>query len=185
MRSAESDLYDPTCVVIADTPSHRADAGMAWGTLIHGLLEHAMRHNDVTREDLRKLAMWLTVEEPVLRPVINKAIDTVEHTEKGEFWSLAKAAAECQQEVPFTYKWGEGVSKLVTGTIDLTYLTPEGWRFVDYKTDESLSPETMAAYRAQVSAYEHAWSTATGMATTGRLESIRLETGPPPSGPKV
>ena len=28
----------------ADTPSHRADAGMAWGTLIHGLLEHAMRH---------------------------------------------------------------------------------------------------------------------------------------------
>ena len=34
---------DATRVVAQDTPSHRADAGMAWGTLIHGLLEHAMR----------------------------------------------------------------------------------------------------------------------------------------------
>lgn len=31
------------------TPSHRADAGQAWGTLVHGLLEHAMRHRAPTR----------------------------------------------------------------------------------------------------------------------------------------
>ncbi len=68
---------DPTRVVVADTPSHRADAGMAWGTLIHGLLEHAMRHKTATRDDLRRLAMWLTVEEPQLRPVIDEALDTV------------------------------------------------------------------------------------------------------------
>ena len=43
---------DTTRVVTQNTPSHRADAGMAWGTLIHGLLEHAMRHKDATREDL-------------------------------------------------------------------------------------------------------------------------------------
>ena len=49
-RSEESDADDPTRVVVADTPSHRADAGMAWGTLIHGLLEHAMRHKNATRE---------------------------------------------------------------------------------------------------------------------------------------
>ena len=49
---------DPTQVVTADTPARRADAGMAWGTLIHGLLEHAMRHKDASREDLRRLA-WL------------------------------------------------------------------------------------------------------------------------------
>ena len=39
---------DVTKVVVPDTQSHRADAGMAWGTLIHGLLEHAMRHKEAT-----------------------------------------------------------------------------------------------------------------------------------------
>ena len=77
---------------MADTPAHRADAGQAWGTLIHGLLEHAMRHKAATRDDLRRLAMWLTVEEPQLRPVIDEALDTVERTARAEFWQLAQGA---------------------------------------------------------------------------------------------
>jgi ATP-dependent helicase/nuclease subunit A len=184
-RSAESDLDDHTRVVIADTPSHRADAGMAWGTLIHGLLEHAMRHKKATREDLRKLAMWLTVEELALRSAVEEALDTVEHAAKGEFWTAARAAPECHQEAPFMYKRNTTVPELVTGTIDLTYRTPEGWRVVDYKTDESFSPATLAGYRAQVSAYEQAWTRVSGMATAGTLTAIRLETGLPPSGPRV
>ena len=47
---------DATRLVGQDTASHRADAGMAWGTLIHGLLEHAMRYKDASREDLRSEA---------------------------------------------------------------------------------------------------------------------------------
>ena len=35
-----------------------------------------MRHEAATRDDLRRLAMWLTVEEPQLRPVIDQALDT-------------------------------------------------------------------------------------------------------------
>jgi ATP-dependent exoDNAse (exonuclease V) beta subunit len=183
-RSAERDLDDPTRVVIADTPSHRADAGMAWGTLIHGLLEHAMRHKDASREDLRKLAMWLTVEETALRSVTSEALDTVEHAAKREFWSEAKAALECHQEAPFMYKRSAGVPELVAGTIDLTYLTSDGWRVVDYKTDEDLSRETSAGYQAQVNAYEQAWTTVSGMATTGTLAAIRLETrASPPDAP--
>ena len=77
VRSAEPAADDPTQVVRKDTPAHRADAGQAWGSLIHGLLEHAMRHPGATREDLRRLAMWLTVEEPQLRSVLDKALDTV------------------------------------------------------------------------------------------------------------
>ena len=76
VESADAfDATDPTRVVIPDTPSHRADAGMAWGSLVHGLLEHAMRHRTATREDLRRLALWLTVEEPQLRQVVDQAID--------------------------------------------------------------------------------------------------------------
>ena len=50
---------------------------MAWGTLIHGLLEHAMWHPNATPDDLKRLAMWLTVEEPQLRAVIDEAVETV------------------------------------------------------------------------------------------------------------
>jgi hypothetical protein len=71
--------------VAPDTPSHRADAGMAWGTLIHGMLEHAMRHAQSTPEDLRRLARWLTVDEPQLRGVIDEAIETVQRVAKAEF----------------------------------------------------------------------------------------------------
>ena len=87
-----------------------------------------MRHKNTTREDLRRLAMWLTVEEPALRPAIDEALDTVEHAAKGEFWSKAKAAPECHQEAPFMYKRSAAVPELVAGTIDLIYLTSQGWR---------------------------------------------------------
>ncbi len=70
---------DPTRAVSADTPSRRADTGAAWGTLIHGLLEHALRHQNATHEDLRRLAMWLTVDAPGLRPVIDEAVATVDN----------------------------------------------------------------------------------------------------------
>ena len=64
---------------------------MAWGTLIHGLLEHAMRHPAATRDDLRRLAMWLTVEEPQLRAVIDEALDTVERAARADFWQRAQS----------------------------------------------------------------------------------------------
>ena len=76
--SAKGEADDPTRALIGGTPSHRADAGMAWVSLIHGLLEHAMRHREATREDLTRLAMWLTFEQPELRPVIEEAVRTVE-----------------------------------------------------------------------------------------------------------
>ena len=91
-RSVDASADDPSKVVVADTPSHRADAGQAWGTLVHGLLEHAMRHRTATREDLRRLAMWLTVEEPQLRAVIDEALDTVQAVASGAFWAEAKAS---------------------------------------------------------------------------------------------
>ena len=107
-RSVDASADDPSKVVVADTPSHRADAGQAWGTLVHGLLEHAMRHRAGTREDLRRLAMWLTVEEPQLRAVIDEALDTVQAVASGAFWAEAKASPECHEEAPFRGAPAEG-----------------------------------------------------------------------------
>ncbi len=152
------DEADATRAVIADTPSHRADAGMAWGTLVHGLLEHAMRHRDATRADLRRLAMWLTVEEPQLRAVIELALDTVEAVARADFWGEARAAAECHEEVPFAVRRViGGTPRVVTGVIDLVHRDGDGWRVVDYKTDVEPDDAAQRRYAEQVRQYAAAW----------------------------
>ena len=156
-RSVDASADDPSKVVVVDTPSHRADAGQAWGTLVHGLLEHAMRHNAATRDDLRRLAMWLTVEEPQLRSVIDEALDTVQAVAAGAFWAEAKASPECHEEAPFSVRdLGEGVPTVLTGVVDLVHRTVDGWKIVDYKTDRD--PAALSAkYAGQIAEYERAW----------------------------
>ncbi len=140
---------DPTQVVTADTPARRADAGMAWGTLIHGLLEHAMRHKGASREDLRRLAGWLTVEEPQLRAVIDEALDTVERAARADFWSAAQSHVHAV-ETPFLVADG---GRLTNGVIDLLFDSDAGWQVVDYKTDRNLEE---GRYTAQLEAYRAA-----------------------------
>jgi ATP-dependent helicase/nuclease subunit A len=140
---------DPTRVVAQDTPSHRADAGLAWGTLIHGLLEHAMRHQNATRDDLRRLAMWLTVEEPQLRAVIEEALDTVERAVRADFWPVAQSRVH-SVETPFTVA---EPGRLTNGVIDLLFESDAGWQVVDYKTDRMLAD---GQYEAQLQAYRRA-----------------------------
>ena len=143
---------DATRVVAQDTPSHRADAGMAWGTLVHGLLEHAMRHQGCSRDDLGRLAMWLTVEEPQLRGVIEEALATVQRVAAAEFWHAA-AQSEHSVETPFI----TGRAKALTsGVIDLVFHARAGWQLIDYKTDHALEP---GKYAQQLEAYRAALKT--------------------------
>ena len=162
---------DATRVVAQNTASHRADAGMAWGTLIHGLLEHAMRHTAATREDLRRLAMWLTVEEPQLRGVIDMAIDTVQAVAAADFWRQAKVS-EHSEEAPFTFAEAE---RLTTGVIDLIHRGPQGWCITDYKTDADGGSRKSTTYEAQAAQYRTALE-ACGVKVDGiALRSVRSE----------
>ena len=149
VRKVDGAPDDATRTLTGDTPAHRADAGMAWGTLIHGLLEHAMRHARATRDDLRRLAMWLTVEEPQLRAVIEEALDTVERATRFAFWAAARRRAH-SVETPFTVA---DSNRLTAGIIDLIFESDDGWQVVDYKTDRSLKE---ARYTAQLEAYRTA-----------------------------
>jgi ATP-dependent helicase/nuclease subunit A len=166
---------DPTRVVSAETPSRRADAGIAWGTLAHGLLEHAMRHKTATREDLRRLAMWLTVEEPQLRSVIEQALDTVQGVAAAEFWQAARESAECHEEVPFSVReTREGLTTVMSGAIDLVYRDADGWRILDYKTDAGLDEtELQKRYASQVAAYRRAWLHSAGGHVHAAVRSLR------------
>jgi ATP-dependent helicase/nuclease subunit A len=160
---------DPTQVLTAVTPARRADAGMAWGTLIHGLLEHAMRHKDASREDLRRLALWLTVEEPQLRAVIDEALDTVESAARADFWSTAQSQAR-SVEAPFTVADG---SRLTNGVMDLLFESDAGWQVVDYKTDRSIED---GRYAAQLEAYKAALRKVGCSVAGASVVNVRTET---------
>ena len=122
---------------------------MAWGTLIHGLLEHAMRHNSSTRDDLHRLAMWLTVDEPQLRSVLDQALATVERVAVAPFWAEAHNHVH-HVETPFLVSEAR---QLTNGVIDLVFNSTSGWRILDYKTDLTLDS---AVYDAQLNSYRSA-----------------------------
>ncbi len=169
---------DATRVITAETPSRRADAGLAWGTLVHGLLEHAMRHKDATRDDLRRLGLWLTVDEPDLRAVLDLALDTVEAVAHAGFWQTARASAECHEEVPFAVRDAGGdVPTVVNGTIDLIYKAAGDWRLVDYKTDRPGDNRAAleARYVSQLRAYEEAWRQVSGGDVISEIVPARKE----------
>jgi ATP-dependent helicase/nuclease subunit A len=188
---------------VPDTPAHRADAGAAWGSLLHGLLEHAMRHTTATRTDLARLAQWLTVEHDDLRPYIGEALDWVDDVRRMPFWGEAMAGGERLVEVPFAVvrspgpsasvetsadppePWrrrsGSGGATILRGIIDLVYRAGDGWRIVDYKTDRldgaaDIEAELRARHGAQLVEYADAWQRATGQGVAGRYV-VSLRTG--------
>jgi ATP-dependent exoDNAse (exonuclease V) beta subunit len=142
---------------------------MAWGSLIHRLLEHAMRYHEATRDDLRRLAMWLTVEEAQIRASIDDAIETVLHVARAEFWQAAKAG-EHSEETPFMVRHEPGA--LTNGVIDLLFNSEKGWRVRDYKTDVSLDA---TAYEGQLGAYKKALEKMNCKVADAALVHVRSE----------
>jgi len=109
-----------------------------------------MRHPNATRDDLKRLAMWLTVEEPQLRAVIDEAVETVRVVADEGFWRAAQLG-EHLTEAPFVV--AEGHATLRSGVVDLVFKADAAWAIRDYKTDFALKPD---AYRQQLDAYTSA-----------------------------
>lgn len=178
-------VADPT-----DVPPSRADSGAAWGALVHGLLEHALRHAHATRADLERLARWLTVERPELRPVVPDAVALAEAVSRAPFWAEARAADEVHVEVPFAVRLETGASApgipavqrptVLHGVIDLACRAADGWQILDYKTDRlagladrDLDAELVRRYGAQLGQYTFAWQRVGGEPVSGALFSVR------------
>jgi len=163
---------------------------------LHGLLEHAMRRADVSRDDLARLALWLTVEHEDIRPFISEALDVVDSVRQMPFWQEAHAGAEVHVEVPFGVRlsgpeWGPGTASgwspgssdpgspkaqpsipvVLRGVIDVVYLADDGWRVLDYKSDQldgmvDVDAQLLARYRPQLEQYRHAWERVTSAKVT-------------------
>ncbi len=152
------------------------DTGMAWGSLIHFLLEHAMRGPQRDRAHLARMANWFAFDKPELRRVIPEALDTVERVMTAEFWQQA-AAEERAVEVPFAVRVETpgAAPRLLHGVIDLAFKTAGGWTLIDYKTDQ-LGPgvdQLAAHYAPQIRAYADHWSAQLGTTTRAGLHFIR------------
>ena len=133
--------------------------GTEWGTVIHALLEAAMRDSGA---DLHNLA-YATLQHEGLDPALaNEAIAVVCSVTASEIWKRAQASDRRLMEVPFQTLMpvdpaeGDGVPILLCGVIDLAFQEPKGWVIVDYKTDVrpmSHVPALVEHYRGQVELY--------------------------------
>ena len=134
-----------------------------------------MRFPNATRDDLRRLALWLTVEEPDLRPLIDQAVATVEGVARAHFWTEAKVSVEVHEEAPFAVRDEAGEQPgVLTGVIDLVYRVGDEWKIIDYKTDVGGTSEGLAGkYAGQMRAYEGAWCNVTGAKTAATLVPAR------------
>ncbi len=169
------------------TPVSEA-AGAGWGSLVHGLLEHAMRQPDATPADLERLARWLVVETPELAPFISSALALVERTRRSAFWQEARAGGEASVEVPFAVGIpagqafaglpAAGVPTVLHGVIDLLYRGEQGWTIVDYKTDLAAARgEALLSHHApQLALYRAAFERTTGN-PIARHGIVALRTG--------
>ena len=153
------------------------DTGMAWGSLIHFLLEHAMRGPQRDRAHLERLATWFAFNKTELRRVIPEALDTVERVMAAEFWQEALAAEERAVEVPFAVRVPEAgaAPRLLYGVIDLAFKTAAGWTLIDYKTDQLAAgvDQLAARYAPQIRAYADHWSGHLNVPTRAGLHFIR------------
>lgn len=132
--------------------------GTEWGSVIHLLLEAAMRRPD---DDLHNLAYVALAEAGLEVSLADTAVDTVKSVMRSTIWKRAQASSKCLVEVPFEIvKDVAGKPTLVRGVIDLVFIEPQGWVIVDYKTDAVSAEnanELIEHYRGQVNLYAEVW----------------------------
>ena len=121
------------------------------------------------------------METPDLRPFIPEALDWVDDVRQLPFWRDASASGERHVEVPFAVRLEQPVVTqdvvvahgrqacvyVLRGVIDLVHQSGDGWRILDYKSDQldgiaDVDAELLARYGPQLAQYKSAWEQATG-----------------------
>lgn len=141
--------------------------GVAWGELVHRLLEVAVTGRATDRAGLERAVRWLSRDTPGLAGVVDAAVQTVLAVMASSLWQDIAASAERHAEVPFAFSrpGATGVPVVEHGVIDLVYLTATGWRIIDWKTDQvgaGDGSELVPLYRHQLDAYVEAWARIAG-----------------------
>ena len=156
--------------------------GMAWGRILHRLLEASMRDDSL---DLRAFAGNLFAEEERPDGDLDDAVRLVEAVRASPLWRRARAARRCLVEVPFALAVDSRelglvdgpAGTLLTGAVDLVFEDDAGWTLVDYKSDtlDGNRDALVGFYSKQIELYGRYWRELTGRKTRAGLYFI--ETG--------
>ena len=142
--------------------------GTEWGTVIHLLLETAMRSPGI---DLKRLAASVLTDQGLASELAETAVQTVRKVMESDIWQRAMASSQRLVEVPFqTLLTPDKPTKvelptLLRGVIDLVFLEQPGWVIVDYKTDRAAVgavPGLAEHYAPQLRTYAKVWGDLTG-----------------------
>ena len=142
--------------------------GTEWGTVIHLLLETAIRQPTA---DLRQLAYDKLGEEELeaenRETLAELAVETVSKVKRSAIWQRAVASGRRLVEVPFETLWPSdlGVPTVVRGVIDLIFHEPAGWVIVDYKTHHGATANQASLvdkYGPQILLYADIWQKLVG-----------------------
>ncbi len=156
---------------VASVPSYppvsSGEYGTEWGTVIHTLLETAMRDPGA---DLHQIAYAVVKEQGLEASYVTGAVQTVESVMKSEIWARAAASEKVLAEVPFTIcrsagESGRELPTIIRGAIDLVFREAAGWVIVDYKSDAAAADsldDLVEHYRGQIVTYLEAWQEITG-----------------------
>jgi ATP-dependent helicase/nuclease subunit A len=150
-------IQAPTYATRAAKPALPATArsdgdGMRWGSVIHLLLQAAMREPS---GDLNAIAVSALRASELDAALAAEAVTVVRRVMKSALWR--RAAGKCLTEVPLVVAMPDG---LVRGVIDLAFAEAGGWVLVDYKTDRDEG--LLEKYRPQLESYRACWQAATG-----------------------
>jgi ATP-dependent helicase/nuclease subunit A len=180
--AATYDLRGAKEIAVSVAELHRRPAagehGTEWGTVIHFLLETALREPGSDLEGQARAAL----EEQGLPPSrASEALAVVAAVQASEIWRRAAVAGRLLVEVPFEICLQPGdplllmgagglgagaVPVLVRGVIDLAFREAAGWAIVDWKTDAVRTPVELAErtrhYAPQVRLYADIWARITG-----------------------
>jgi ATP-dependent helicase/nuclease subunit A len=163
---------------------------MEWGSVIHLLLEAAMKNPGA---DLRALAVSELEHHEMSAALADDALTVVSAAMKSDVWARAMRAPRRLIEAPFVAQMtdvasGGGACEtcMIRGVVDLVFKEADGWVIVDYKTDDRPGRDLTALERKhmpQLKVYAQAWSEIAGIivreigvyfVNTGTYRSERL-----------
>jgi ATP-dependent helicase/nuclease subunit A len=144
--------------------------GAAFGTLMHRLLQQAVKHPECSIQDV---AAALLSREAIDNVSIDTVMQMYNDVRAHAFWTRIQNAERRMTELPFALPQPseQDLPGILRGDIDLVFLDETGWNIVDYKTDavgDMLSAFT-DYYAPQLRLYCDAWKQLTGEKATGYL----------------
>jgi ATP-dependent helicase/nuclease subunit A len=191
VEAATYDLRAAKEIALSAAELHRrtpsGEHGTEWGTVIHFLIEAAVRE---PARDLLTTARAALEEQGLPTARAPEALAVVDAVRASEIWRRAAGAERTLVEVPFEIclspgddllpglaavgeGWQSGagaVPVLVRGVVDLAFREAAGWVIVDWKTDAARTPAELAErvrrYAPQVRLYAEIWTRITGEAVS-------------------